>query len=56
MLSESTARLVGHACLVGDREMVNIKGADAPVSAYRLLGVADEHETTGAGTVDAGRS
>ena len=46
MLSESTARLVGQACVIGDREMVNIKGADAPVSAYRLLGVADEHETT----------
>src|SRR6201987_2244540 len=29
MLSESTGRLVGHVCLLGDPEMVNIKGAEA---------------------------
>ena len=31
MLSESTARLVENAVVLGDPEMVGIKGADAPV-------------------------
>ena len=44
MLSESTARLAAPACLLGDPQMVTIKGAGAPVPAYRLLGVAAEHE------------
>ena len=44
MLSESTTRLVGDSCLLGDSELVNIKGADAPVVAFRLLGVAAEHD------------
>jgi class 3 adenylate cyclase len=42
MLSESTARLVLHATLLGDAEEVHIKGRDAPVLARRLLGLADE--------------
>ena len=37
MLSESTARLVLHATLLGDAEEVHIKGRDAPVLARRLL-------------------
>ena len=44
MLNESTARLAGRACLLGDPEMVTIKGADAPVLACRLLGVAADHD------------
>ncbi len=40
MLNESTARLVEHAAVLGDPELVNIKGADAPVPARRLLGVS----------------
>jgi class 3 adenylate cyclase/RecA/RadA recombinase len=42
MLSESTARLVQHATLLGDAEQVHLKGIDAPVLARRLLGLADE--------------
>ena len=42
MLSESTARLVQHATLLGDAEEVHIKGSDVPVLARRLLGLADE--------------
>lgn len=37
MLSESTARLVQHATLLGDAEQVHIKGSDVPVLARRLL-------------------
>jgi class 3 adenylate cyclase len=37
MLSESTARLVEHAAVLGEPEWVRIKGADAPVPARRLL-------------------
>src|SRR6201984_559724 len=38
MLSESTARLVGGTAVLGETEMVRIKGADAPVAAHRLVG------------------
>ena len=41
MLSESTARLVEGAAVLGEPEMVHIKGADEPVPARRLLGMAD---------------
>jgi class 3 adenylate cyclase len=43
MLSASTARLVEGAATLGEVEVLQIKGADAPVSAYRLMGMADEH-------------
>ena len=47
MLSDSTAQLVGRAAILGEPERVAIKGADAPVPARRLLGVASERERTG---------
>jgi len=40
MLSESTARLVEGAAVLGDPELVRIKGADHPVCARRLVGVS----------------
>jgi class 3 adenylate cyclase len=46
MLSDSTAQLVARAAILGDPEMVSIKGAEAPVLARRLLGVASERERT----------
>ena len=39
MLSASTARLVEGAATLGEPELVQIKGADAPVPARRLLGM-----------------
>ena len=47
MLSASTARLVEHAAVLGEPELVSIKGRDEPVTAHRLLGVAADHESTG---------
>ena len=47
MLSASTARLVEHAAVLGEPELVRIKGRDEPVTAHRLLGVAAERESTG---------
>src|SRR5882757_1218887 len=47
MLSESTARLVGGRAVLGETEMVRIKGADAPVAAHRLLGMSEEHRDVG---------
>jgi len=44
MLSDSTTQLVGSAAVLGEPEMVSIKGADAPVLARRLLRVASERE------------
>ena len=41
MLSASTARLVEGAAALGDAELVQIRGADAPVPAQRLLGMAE---------------
>src|SRR5262249_53215738 len=46
MLSASTARLVDGAAALGEPEMLRIKGADAPVPARRLLGMADAHRAT----------
>jgi class 3 adenylate cyclase len=43
MLSASTARLVEGAATLGEPELVQIKGADAPVPARRLLGMGDGH-------------
>jgi adenylate cyclase len=43
MLSASTARLVDGAAALGTAELVQIKGADAPVPARRLLGMAERH-------------
>jgi adenylate cyclase len=47
MLSDSTARLVEHAAVLGEPELVSIKGSDEPVTAHHLLGVAADHESTG---------
>jgi class 3 adenylate cyclase len=41
MLSESTARLVEGAAALGECELVQIKGAGAPVSARRLFGMGE---------------
>ncbi len=43
MLSASTARLVDGAADLGEPELVQIKGADKPVAAQRLLGVGAGH-------------
>jgi class 3 adenylate cyclase len=47
MLSASTARLVEDAVTLGESELVQIKGADAPVPARRLLGMDDGHRAAG---------
>src|ERR1700758_2280987 len=46
MLSASTARLVEGAATLGDAESVQIKGANVPVPARRLLGMRDRHRAT----------
>jgi class 3 adenylate cyclase len=43
MLSASTARLVEGAASLAEPELVQIKGADKPVAAQRLLGMAQRH-------------
>jgi class 3 adenylate cyclase len=40
MLSESTARLVEHLVMLAEPEWVRIKGADEPVRARQLIGIA----------------
>jgi len=45
MLSASTARLVENLVELGDRELVHVKGTDAPVAARRLLAAAEQHPT-----------
>ena len=47
MLSASTARLVDSFAALGEAELVQIKGADEPVRAHRLLGVGDRHRGVG---------
>jgi class 3 adenylate cyclase len=43
MLSASTARLVENSAMLGEPEIVQIKGADEPVAAQRLLGMGEQH-------------
>jgi adenylate cyclase len=43
MLSASTARLVDGAAALGESELIQIKGAGAPVPARRLLGMRGGH-------------
>ena len=40
MVSDSTARLVDSSAMLGEAELVHIKGATDPVPAHRLLGMA----------------
>jgi class 3 adenylate cyclase len=40
MVSDSTARLVENGAMLAEPELVHIKGAELPVSARRLLGIA----------------
>jgi hypothetical protein len=47
MLSASTARLVDGAATLGESELVQIKGGEAPVLAHRLLGVPEGHHAVG---------
>ena len=47
MLSASTARLVEGAAALGESELVQIKGADEPVAAQRLLGMEERHRAVG---------
>ncbi len=47
MLSESTARLVEHATMLGEPEWVQVKGAEEPLPARRLLGAAAERGQIG---------
>ena len=47
MLSASTARLVEGATTLSEPELVQIKGADEPVAAQRLLGVPEGHHAVG---------
>src|SRR3984957_2415600 len=47
MLSASTARLVEGAATLGEFELVQIKGAEEPVPARRLLSMGDGHRAAG---------
>ena len=49
MLSTSTARLVDGAATLGEPELFQIKGADEPAAACRLMGVGDGRRPTGRG-------
>jgi adenylate cyclase len=55
MLSESTARLVDEVAVLDEAEMVRIKGAEQPVSARRLLGIAEHRTIVGRQTTLVGR-
>jgi adenylate cyclase len=55
MLSESTGRLVEDAVVLGEPELVRIKGADDPVPARRLLGVAPQRRMDRAESTFVGR-
>ena len=52
MLSASTARLVDGAATLGESELVQVKDADAPVPARRLLGMGEQHQVVGRGELN----
>jgi class 3 adenylate cyclase len=45
MVSASTAKLAEGAAALRDAELVQVKGADEPVAAYRLLGMEEQHRS-----------
>jgi class 3 adenylate cyclase len=47
MLTPSTARLVDGAAVLGEPELVQIKGADQPVLAQRLLSMGERRQAVG---------
>ena len=47
MLSASTARLVDRSAALGEPELAQVKGADQPVAAQRLVGMFEEHRGVG---------
>ena len=47
LLSTSTARLVDGVAVLAQPELVQIKGADKPVAAQRLLGMGEQHRAAG---------
>jgi hypothetical protein len=55
MLSASTARLVETNAMLGEPEMVRIKGAAEPVGARQLLAVETRHGLVGAESTLVGR-
>jgi adenylate cyclase len=55
MLSESTARLVEDTAVLGDSELVHIKGSDDPVPVRRLLAVEAHHHRRRSETQLVGR-
>jgi adenylate cyclase len=56
MVSESTARLVASAVVLGERELVRVKGSDTPVPAQLLLAIGDHHLTRRAESKLVGRT
>ena len=56
MLSASTARLVDRVAALGEPQMVEIKGADEPVLARRLLGMGERHRDVRRGESNTGRT
>src|SRR5690242_15926084 len=55
MLSESTARLVEDATVLGEPELVHIKDVTEGVPARRLLGIATERRRSGSQSTLVGR-
>ncbi|MEB4208069.1 ATP-binding protein [Mycobacterium sp. 94-17] len=47
MLSASTARLVSGVAILGEPQLVQVKGADQPVTACRLLGIGERRRVIG---------
>ena len=56
MLSGSTAQLVEDAAVLGEPELVQIKGADEPASARQLLGIGEQRSLRRTESALVGRS
>ena len=47
MVSEATAQLLTRSAVLGERELVRIKGSDTPTPAHRLLAIEARHGVAG---------
>jgi adenylate cyclase len=56
MLSESTARLVENAAVLGDLQLVQIKGADEPAHARQLVAIGEHRSSRRTESALVGRS
>ena len=55
MVSEATAQLLTRSAVLGERDLVRIKGSDTPIPVRRLLAIESRHGVAGSDPILIGR-